>query len=595
MDFDSAHYDPQFDVPFDNYTAYSDSSSTPRTPSPPSSMASSIHDDQHPQQFKSSFDLDPLRNILADHASEDVSAHSVWPSVHHSSPSPFSFQPPSQRSSLLQELYDHDLSPEQPFAGVQQSDNYLNQSADPSFVNGNAHWSRLQHQQQQLQLTQPRQLQDPSMLRRATFPYVRQEREDHCTPTFLGPDNSSSGQSALLGPYASRTDALYGEPLPLELHNHSQFPIHSSPHTSYHEFNDDPNVKLEEPSHIIVPSQSSFYQRPTSSSSSGSRSSSTSHSYSHPHSHHSQLGQMGHSSPYHHPLHHPTTAHLAYTLTPHGLPVQHTDDAASKETQYLRRRCFNCHTTEPPSWRRSTLNPGKIVCNKCGLYERTHLRPRPLRFDELRAGGKARKGSVSAGSGSAAKGSPKVKKEREFANGANSISRRSSVSSTTSSVHSGSGANSDWDDSVSVHSSPSNPSSGFPSPSTQTYSIPPSTPPQLTQSPSAPSSAIRLPNAPLNDIAATSQAIPTPRKAATTPSFEFDRTQEFLRRGSLPAQLSSSLSGSPRIHQGRPIVSSQHYAAQIQGVIGANAETGWQNIDMGRSTPAKEEVLIGAS
>ncbi|KAK7015612.1 hypothetical protein R3P38DRAFT_2518817, partial [Favolaschia claudopus] len=39
-------------------------------------------------------------------------------------------------------------------------------------------------------------------------------------------------------------------------------------------------------------------------------------------------------------------------------------------------RCFNCHTTEPPSWRRSTLNPGKIVCNKCGLYERTHLRAR---------------------------------------------------------------------------------------------------------------------------------------------------------------------------------------------------------------------------
>ncbi|KAF8908328.1 hypothetical protein CPB85DRAFT_1222809 [Mucidula mucida] len=85
----------------------------------------------------------------------------------------------------------------------------------------------------------------------------------------------------------------------------------------------------------------------------------------------------------------------AYSLSPHtGLPVQHTDDAASKETQYLRRRCFNCHTTEPPSWRRSTLNPGKIVCNKCGLYERTHLRPRPLRFDELRAGNKARKSAA---------------------------------------------------------------------------------------------------------------------------------------------------------------------------------------------------------
>ncbi|SJL02502.1 uncharacterized protein ARMOST_05833 [Armillaria ostoyae] len=104
---------------------------------------------------------------------------------------------------------------------------------------------------------------------------------------------------------------------------------------------------------------------------------------------------------HHHPHHHqfyqpfPSPPPPSYTLSPHtGLPVQHTDDAASKETQYLRRRCFNCHTTEPPSWRRSTLNPGKIVCNKCGLYERTHLRPRPLRFDELRAGNKARKAAA---------------------------------------------------------------------------------------------------------------------------------------------------------------------------------------------------------
>ncbi|KAJ7456347.1 hypothetical protein B0H11DRAFT_1644730, partial [Mycena galericulata] len=69
---------------------------------------------------------------------------------------------------------------------------------------------------------------------------------------------------------------------------------------------------------------------------------------------------------------------------PAGLGVQLTEDAGFKETRYLRRRCFNCHTTEPPSWRRSPLNPGKIVCNKCGLYERTHLRARPLRFDEQR-------------------------------------------------------------------------------------------------------------------------------------------------------------------------------------------------------------------
>ncbi|KAJ7790542.1 hypothetical protein B0H14DRAFT_210041 [Mycena olivaceomarginata] len=132
--------------------------------------------------------------------------------------------------------------------------------------------------------------------------------------------------------------------------------------------------------------------------------------------------------------------HPGYSLNPHGVPVQYTDDAVSKETQYLRRRCFNCHMTEPPSWRRSTLNPGKIVCNKCGLYERTHLRARPRMFDELRAMNKARKGGPKQGP--AAGG---VKK----AGGA--IARRSSASSTRSSAQSGSGA-SDWDDSVSVYS-----------------------------------------------------------------------------------------------------------------------------------------------
>ena len=123
-----------------------------------------------------------------------------------------------------------------------------------------------------------------------------------------------------------------------------------------------------------------------------------------------------------------------------SVPIQHTDDAASKETQYLRRRCFNCHTTEPPSWRRSTLNPGKIVCNKCGLYERTHLRPRPLRFDELRAGGKTRKpGEKKITKPAPVAGPPQIKKEpREFG-----LARRSSVSSSASSG----GAVSDWDDS----------------------------------------------------------------------------------------------------------------------------------------------------
>ncbi|KAF7373351.1 hypothetical protein MSAN_00544700 [Mycena sanguinolenta] len=60
----------------------------------------------------------------------------------------------------------------------------------------------------------------------------------------------------------------------------------------------------------------------------------------------------------------PNSAPLAYsdpTLSapPTCVAVQHCDDAASKETQYLRRQCHSCKTTDPPSWRRSTLNPGK--------------------------------------------------------------------------------------------------------------------------------------------------------------------------------------------------------------------------------------------
>ncbi|KAJ7622362.1 hypothetical protein FB45DRAFT_753454, partial [Roridomyces roridus] len=57
-----------------------------------------------------------------------------------------------------------------------------------------------------------------------------------------------------------------------------------------------------------------------------------------------------------------------------------TDDAATKLTDNVRRRCFNCRTAETTVWRRSTLSAGKILCNKCGLYERTHLRRRPEGF-----------------------------------------------------------------------------------------------------------------------------------------------------------------------------------------------------------------------
>jgi hypothetical protein len=42
-------------------------------------------------------------------------------------------------------------------------------------------------------------------------------------------------------------------------------------------------------------------------------------------------------------------------------PVMFTDDAGLRLCDRLRRRCFNCKTTMTTTWRRSTLNPGKLV------------------------------------------------------------------------------------------------------------------------------------------------------------------------------------------------------------------------------------------
>ncbi|KAJ7755865.1 hypothetical protein B0H16DRAFT_1417505 [Mycena metata] len=394
----------------------------PRTPSPP---APSPH---HNTNYKP--DIDPVRIFSQD---EDQ----------------YQWAAPQQRPSLLQELYDSDsqgLSPEQhpspPDMYVEPQDNWP--PAPPS---------RSGH--------------DYTLIRRATFPYARQERPDELAqyPPFLhhpdphGPSSAgydpmplSAEPSALhahhpdggYSPpgYPAPQDAPYEGGVKLEGHEHQHHLAHYGRHGEY----------APPPQQ-----QQQFYGRPPM------------HQYAqHPAQMHAamQQQQQHHLASMHHHAHgpHPHNGmHLGgghnVGFPPHGLPVQHTDDAASKETQYLRRRCYNCHTTEPPSWRRSTLNPGKIVCNKCGLYERTHLRARPLRFDELRAGNKARK---NGGKGVGAGGSPKALGKKV----GGAVQRRSSVSSTGSSVQSGSGA-SDWDDAASVYSNtsaPNGPSSAFNSP-----------------------------------------------------------------------------------------------------------------------------------
>jgi hypothetical protein len=52
---------------------------------------------------------------------------------------------------------------------------------------------------------------------------------------------------------------------------------------------------------------------------------------------------------------------------PYPLPGQatgasiYTDDANTKLSDRVRRRCFNCCTTDTSTWRRSNLSPGKVV------------------------------------------------------------------------------------------------------------------------------------------------------------------------------------------------------------------------------------------
>lgn len=67
--------------------------------------------------------------------------------------------------------------------------------------------------------------------------------------------------------------------------------------------------------------------------------------------------------------------------------ISYTDEANSKISNRLRRRCFNCKAIETSTWRRSVLSPGKLLCNKCGLFERTHAIPRPKKFPRRRTHG----------------------------------------------------------------------------------------------------------------------------------------------------------------------------------------------------------------
>ncbi|KAF6759664.1 hypothetical protein DFP72DRAFT_137387 [Ephemerocybe angulata] len=95
-----------------------------------------------------------------------------------------------------------------------------------------------------------------------------------------------------------------------------------------------------------------------------------------------QQGQMSHHHPHPGSYGHPQAAYPPPGQAP--VTIVHTDDAATKLSDRVRRRCFNCCTTDTSTWRRSNLSPGKVLCNKCGLFERTHSRPRPEQFPHKR-------------------------------------------------------------------------------------------------------------------------------------------------------------------------------------------------------------------
>ncbi|KAF8622080.1 hypothetical protein AX15_007224 [Amanita polypyramis BW_CC] len=404
----------------------------------------SPHDDVPYPSFKH---VDPpVRHIFPDphpHDDGSVPVNSSW--SHHNPSTNYDFNP--SRGSLLQELYEHEIA---------DHHHHHHHHHHPTQQSAYDSWSQ----------PQPRP-HDYHPTRRATYPITRHDQE-HGIPLQYPPFLAQDG--TLMHPNYTRPGTLYTEHIPLPSESAHIPQEHLIPtmapqrHTGFRNFDENANIKLEDGPATPVMVASYRYMAP-----------SNCHS-------------------------------LGISYLPTGHPVHHTDDAASKETQYLRRRCFNCHTTEPPSWRRSTLNPGKIVCNKCGLYERTHLRPRPLRFDELRAGNKARK--QSKGTVSPKTKSTVVKKEpREY----NDLTRRDSVSSS-SSMHSGS-ASSDWDDSVSVYSNGSAPTTSYSSPSINTFPLSRDS----SQSPPR-DGGIRLPNAPLSDIASLQeQAAASMSKSSSPP------------------------------------------------------------------------------
>lgn len=67
-----------------------------------------------------------------------------------------------------------------------------------------------------------------------------------------------------------------------------------------------------------------------------------------------------------------------------GKGVIHTWHTGVKPSPTVFRICAQCHTDKPgaKTWRRSKLQKETTLCNKCGIYEHTHHKPRPKRHGD---------------------------------------------------------------------------------------------------------------------------------------------------------------------------------------------------------------------
>ncbi|KAF8209880.1 hypothetical protein K438DRAFT_1483793, partial [Mycena galopus ATCC 62051] len=59
-----------------------------------------------------------------------------------------------------------------------------------------------------------------------------------------------------------------------------------------------------------------------------------------------------------------------------------TDDVATKVSDSVRHRCFNCCPTDTSTLRSNLKSRALLdmLCHRCGFLERTHSRARPEQF-----------------------------------------------------------------------------------------------------------------------------------------------------------------------------------------------------------------------